>query len=60
MRDFEFWRLVTWPIATEPTVWALLGIVFFWLFGQQLESLFGRGQFVAWVLAVHDHPCAAS
>jgi hypothetical protein len=52
VRDFEFWRIVTWPIATEPTVWGLLGIVFFWLFGQQLESLFGRGRFLAWVLAV--------
>ncbi len=50
VRDFELWRLVTWPIATEPTVWSLLGVVFFWLFGQQLEALFGRGKFLAWVL----------
>lgn len=52
VRDVEVWRLVTWPIATEPAIWPLLGIVFFWLFGQQLESLFGRGKFVAWVLAL--------
>lgn len=52
VRDFEVWRLVTWPIATEPAIWPLLGIVFFWLFGQQLESLFGRGKFVVWVLAL--------
>jgi hypothetical protein len=52
VRDFEVWRLVTWPVATEPAIWPLLGIVFFWLFGQQLESLFGRGKFVAWVLAL--------
>jgi len=50
VRDFEVWRIVTWPIATEPTVWSLLGVVFFWLFGQQLEALFGRGKFLAWVL----------
>ena len=43
----------------NPTVWGLLGIVFFWLFGQQLEALFGRGKFVAWVLARHHHPGAA-
>ncbi len=49
-RDFEFWRLLTWPIATEPEIWPLLGLVFFWLFGQQLEGLFGRGKFVSWVL----------
>jgi hypothetical protein len=52
VRDFEVWRLVTWPVATEPTFWLLLGIVFFWLFGQQLEALFGRGKFLAWVLAI--------
>jgi len=28
----------------------LLGVIFFWLFGQQLEALFGRGKFLAWVL----------
>ena len=50
VRDLEVWRIVTWPIATEPTVWSLLGVVFFWLFGQQLEALFGRGKFLAWVL----------
>ncbi len=52
VRDFEVWRLVTWPIATEPAIWPLLGIVFFWLFGQQLEALFGRAKFVVWVLAL--------
>ncbi|HSP29503.1 MAG TPA: DUF6576 domain-containing protein [Ilumatobacteraceae bacterium] len=52
VRDFEIWRLVTWPIATEPAIFPLLGIVFFWLFGQQLESLFGRAKFAAWVLAL--------
>lgn len=50
VRNFEAWRIVTWPIATEPALWPLLGIVFFWLFGQQLEALFGRSKFVAWVL----------
>ncbi len=52
VREGEVWRIITWPIATEPTVWGLLGIIFFWLFGQQLEGLFGRGKFVAWVLAI--------
>jgi hypothetical protein len=52
VRDFEVWRVVTWPVATEPAIWPLLGIVFFYLFGQQLEALFGRGKFLAWVLAL--------
>jgi hypothetical protein len=50
VRDAEVWRIITWPIATEPAIWPLLGVVFFWLFGQQLEALFGRGKFVAWIL----------
>ena len=52
VRNFEVWRVLTWPIATEPAIWPLLGIVFFGLFGQQLEALFGRGKFLAWVLII--------
>jgi hypothetical protein len=52
VREFEVWRLVTWPVATEPAIWPLLGIVFFYLFGQQLEALFGRGRFLVWVLSM--------
>ena len=52
VRDFEVWRLVTWPIAAEPAIWPLLGIVFFFLFGQQVEALFGREKFFAWIAAV--------
>jgi hypothetical protein len=52
VRSGEVWRLVTWPLATEPAIWPLLGIVFFWLFGQQLEGLFGRNKFLAWVLTI--------
>ncbi len=49
--DLEIWRAVTWPIASEPAFFPLLGIVFFWVFGQQLEALFGRNKFLLWVLA---------
>ncbi len=52
VRDFEFWRVVTWPIAEQPTFSGLLGVVFFWLFGQQIEALFGRNKFLVWVLSV--------
>jgi hypothetical protein len=52
VRDFEFWRVVTWPIAEQPTFFGLLGVVFFWLFGQQIEALFGRNKFLIWVLSV--------
>ena len=58
VREFEVWRIVTWPIATEPTVWSLLGVVFFWLFGQQLESPVRTRQVPRLGARVHDHPRA--
>ncbi len=58
VRSGEVWRLVTWPIAAEPAIWPLLGIVLFWLFGQQLEAMFGRNRFLTWVLFVTILPAA--
>ncbi|WP_420453349.1 DUF6576 domain-containing protein [Ilumatobacter sp.] len=52
VRSGEIWRLVTWPIAEIPGFFALISIAFFWSFGQQLEALFGKVKFLAWVLAV--------
>ncbi len=50
--SFEIWRLVTWPLVTPPNVFALISIVFFWSFGQNLEGLLGRNKFLSWVVAV--------
>lgn len=50
--SFQVWRLITWPIATQPELFSLIGVVFFWVFGQQLEGLFGRNRFLAWVFGV--------
>ena len=52
VRDLEFWRVVTWVVAEPPGFFELLGVVFFWLFGQQIEALFGRNKFLVWVLSV--------
>jgi len=59
VRNGEIWRIVTWPIAEQPNIFALLSIAFFWSFGQSLEALFGRGKFLAWVLAVTILPALA-
>ena len=59
VRNGEVWRVVTWPIAEPPDFFALLGIVFFWVFGQQLEALFGRNRFLMWVLATAIIPAVA-
>ncbi len=52
VRNGQVWRVVTWPVAEIPGFFALISIAFFWSFGQQLEGLFGRGKFLAWILSV--------
>ena len=52
VREFEFWRLFTWPLVTAPNIFSLISIVFFWSFGQNIEALLGRNKFLGWVLAV--------
>jgi membrane associated rhomboid family serine protease len=41
----ELWRLVTWPIATNPSIWALISLAFFWIFGHRIEEMVGRTRF---------------
>ena len=60
VRNGEVWRIITWPIAEPPDFFALLGVVFFWLFGQHVEALFGRNRFVIWVLATTITPAITS
>jgi membrane associated rhomboid family serine protease len=53
VRDgLDVWRIVTWSTATQPDFWPLLGIVFFWLFGQDIEAMMGRNRFLGWFVAV--------
>jgi len=60
VKDYEVWRLITWPIATQPDFLPLIGVVFFWVFGQQLEALFGRNKFLVWVIGVAVIPAVLS
>ena len=41
----EVWRLLTWPLANEPTLWTVITIAIFWYFGSQVEGLLGRNRF---------------
>lgn len=52
VRDLEIWRLVTWTTATQPDFWPLLGIVFFWMIGQDVEAMMGRNRFLGWFLTI--------
>ena len=45
VRDGELWRLITWPIATDPSIWAVISLAFFWIFGHRIEEMIGRVRF---------------
>jgi hypothetical protein len=47
----QVWRLVTWPLANEPDIWAVITLAIFWYFGRELEGLLGRTRF-AWFLLI--------
>jgi membrane associated rhomboid family serine protease len=50
VRDGELWRLVTWPIATEPSIWAVISLAFFWIFGHRIEDMVGRTRFTRMIV----------
>lgn len=56
VREGEIWRLVTWPIATEPSIWAVISLVFFWIFGHRIEEMIGRVRFTRLVLILIVFP----
>ncbi len=43
------WRLVTWPVANQLSLWEILNLFFFWYFGTNLENTIGRTR-VLWLL----------
>ncbi len=45
VRDGDFWRVITWPLYAEPTVWAAITMVFFWFVGHMVEERIGRKRF---------------
>jgi hypothetical protein len=49
VRSGEVWRIATWPLANEPSLWTVIGIAVFWLVGNELERATGRVRF-AWFL----------
>ncbi len=52
VRDGELWRLVSWPLINPPSFWSLIGLVFFWYFGHQVEEQIGRKPQAALLLAM--------
>lgn len=52
VRQGEVWRIATWPMANAPDVWAIIGLVVFFLFGREIESRIGRNRFLAFLAIV--------
>ena len=45
----EVWRLVTWPFASDLSLWTVITLALFWYFGTELERQIGRTRMV-WLL----------
>ncbi|MEZ5249839.1 MAG: rhomboid family intramembrane serine protease [Ilumatobacteraceae bacterium] len=58
VRSGDIWRLVTWPVATDPSIWAVISLVFFWLFGHRVEDLVGKNRYLKLVLVLIVVPAA--
>jgi len=52
VRRGEVWRLVTWPVANEPSIYSVLDLVFFWFFGRELERAMTRVRFTKYLVAL--------
>jgi membrane associated rhomboid family serine protease len=50
VKNGQVWRIVTWPLATYPDLWAVLGIVIFFIFGREIERMLGRFRFLWFLL----------
>ena len=47
----QVWRLVTWPIANEPSIFVALSIAIFWYLGSRIESQLGRIRYL-WLVGL--------
>ncbi|MFN0026981.1 MAG: DUF6576 domain-containing protein [Acidimicrobiales bacterium] len=45
----QLWRIVTWPVAERPDLFAVIGLFFFYMIGRELERLLGRDRFMYFV-----------
>lgn len=40
----EVWRVVSWPLANQISIWDVLNLFFFYLFGTELEAQLGKAR----------------
>lgn len=58
VREGEVWRLVTWPLGEAPSIWGVIGLALFWLWGHMVEDRTTRGRYALLVLAMTVLPAA--
>ena len=51
VRHGQVWRLLTWPLANGPSIYTVLSIAMFYLFGREIERLLGRARYL-WFLGI--------
>lgn len=60
VRDGELWRLVTWPLGEAPSIWAVVGLVFFYIVGHMIEDRTSRTRYAALIAAMTLVPAAVT
>ncbi len=58
VRSGQIWRLATWPLVNEPSIWAVITLAIFWYFGRDVEAMFGRNRFLGFLAAITIIPAA--
>lgn len=52
VREGELWRLVTWPLGEPPSIWAVIGLVFFYIVGHMVEDRTSRKRYAVLIAAM--------
>jgi membrane associated rhomboid family serine protease len=58
VRDGELWRLITWPLANQPSIWVVITLLFFWIIGHGVEGMVGRVRYTVLVAVTTVVPAA--
>ncbi len=51
VREGHVWRLFTYPLANEPSIWVVLSIAIFWYLGSRIEAQLGRVRYL-WLIGL--------
>lgn len=49
VREGEVWRIVTWPFGEPLSIWAVIGMAFFWFVGHMVEDRTSRKRYAVLV-----------